>query len=296
MAAFKSGFVTVVGRPNVGKSTLINYMVGEKILIMSDKPQTTRNKIKAVVTDEESQIVFIDTPGIHKAKNKLGNFMASEITEAMGEMDVLVFMTDEKNKLGPGDKYIIEQIQDFKMPKIALINKSDIYQDNLSVETEIAEMGLFDKVLRISATGGMNVQEVVAFIKDNIGEGPQYFPEDYITDRPEWFVISELIREKALQFLQDEIPHGIGVLIEKIEQRGNKDMMDVYAVIMCEKKSHKGMIIGKEGSKLREIGENARLDIERLLGTKVYLKLWVKISKNWRDDERILRELGYKSW
>lgn len=296
MGTFKSGFVTVVGRPNVGKSTLINHMVGEKILIMSDKPQTTRNKIKAVVTDEESQIVFIDTPGIHKAKNKLGNFMASEITEAMGEMDVLVFMTDEKNKLGPGDKYIIEQIQDFKMPKIALINKSDIYQDNLSVETEITEMGLFDKVLRISATGGMNVQEVVAFIKDNIEEGPQYFPEDYITDRPEWFVISELIREKALQFLQDEIPHGVGVLIEKIEQRGNKDMMDVYAVIMCEKKSHKGMIIGKEGSKLREIGESARLDIERLLGTKVYLKLWVKISKNWRDDERILRELGYKSW
>jgi GTP-binding protein Era len=198
--------------------------------------------------------------------------------------------------LGPGDKYIIEQIQDFKMPKIALINKSDIYKDNLSVEAEITEMGLFDKVLRISATGGMNVQEVVAFIKDNIEEGPQYFPEDYITDRPEWFVISELIREKALQFLQDEIPHGVGVLIEKIEQRENKDMMDVYAVIMCEKKSHKGMIIGKEGSKLREIGENARLDIERLLGTKVYLKLWVKISKNWRDDERMLRELGYKSW
>ena len=296
MTIFKSGFVTVVGRPNVGKSTLINNMVGEKILIMSDKPQTTRNKIKAVVTDAESQIVFIDTPGIHKAKNKLGNFMASEINEAMGEMDVLIFMTDEKNKLGPGDKYIIEQIQDFKMPKIVLINKSDIYKDNLSVEAEITEMGLFDKVLRISATGGMNVQEVVAFIKDNIEEGPQYFPEDYLTDRPEWFVISELIREKALQFLQDEIPHGVGVLIEKIEQRENKDMMDVYAVIMCEKKSHKGMIIGKEGSKLREIGENARLDIERLLGTKVYLKLWVKISKNWRDDERMLRELGYKSW
>ncbi|MDP3386955.1 MAG: GTPase Era [Eubacteriales bacterium] len=296
MTIFKSGFVTVVGRPNVGKSTLINYMVGEKILIMSDKPQTTRNKIKAVVTDAESQIVFIDTPGIHKAKNKLGNFMASEINEAMGEMDVLIFMTDEKNKLGPGDKYVIEHIKDFKMPKIALINKSDIYKDNLSVEAEIAELGLFDKVLRISATAGMNVQEVVAFIKDNIEEGPQYFPEDYITDRPEWFVISELIREKALQFLQDEIPHGVGVLIEKIEQRENKDMMDVYAVIMCEKKSHKGMIIGKEGSKLREIGENARLDIERLLGTKVYLKLWVKISKNWRDDERILRELGYKSW
>ncbi len=296
MTIFKSGFVTVVGRPNVGKSTLINYMVGEKILIMSDKPQTTRNKIKAVVTDEDSQIVFIDTPGIHKAKNKLGNFMASEINEAMGEMDVLIFMTDEKNKLGPGDKYIIEQIQDFKMPKIAVINKSDIYKDNLSVEAEITEMDLFDKVLRISATAGMNVQEVVSFIKDNIEEGPQYFPEDYITDRPEWFVISELIREKALQFLQDEIPHGVGVLIEKIEQRENKDMMDVYAVIMCEKKSHKGMIIGKEGSKLREIGENARLDIERLLGTKVYLKLWVKISKNWRDDERILRELGYKSW
>ncbi|HBH13471.1 MAG: GTPase Era [Clostridiales bacterium 38_11] len=296
MATFKSGFATVVGRPNVGKSTLINYMVGEKILIMSDKPQTTRNKIKAVVTDEESQIVFIDTPGIHKAKNKLGNFMASEINEAMGEMDVLIFMTDEKNKLGPGDKYIIEQIQDFKMPKIALVNKSDIYKDNLSVEAEITEMDIFDKVLRISATGGMNVQEVVAFIKNNIEEGPQYFPEDYITDRPEWFVISELIREKALQFLQDEIPHGVGVLIEKIEQRENKDMMDVFAVIMCEKKSHKGMIIGKEGSKLREIGESARMDIERLLGTKVYLKLWVKISKNWRDDERILRELGYKSW
>jgi GTP-binding protein Era len=296
MSKYKSGFVTIVGRPNVGKSTLINYMVGEKVLIMSNKPQTTRNKIRAVYTDEEHQVVFIDTPGIHKGKSKLSNFMESEIDEALEEMDVLIFLTDEKNKLGPGDKFIIDKIKDLKIPKIALINKSDIYKDNLSVEEEIAEFGIFEKVIRIAATTGKNIDQVKSYIKAKLQEGPQYFPEDYMTDRPEWFVISELIREKALQALEDEVPHGIGIAIEKIEKRDNKDLIDIYAVIMCEKKSHKGIIIGKNGAKLQEIGKRARIDIERLLGTKVYLNLWVKISPDWRDNEKMLKELGYKNW
>jgi GTP-binding protein Era len=296
MSEFKSGFVTVVGRPNVGKSTLINYMVGEKVMIMSDKPQTTRNKIRAVYTDKEAQIVFIDTPGIHKGKSKLSNFMKSEIDGALEEMDVLLFITDEKNKLGPGDKYIIEKVKEMAIPKIALVNKSDMYKDNLSVEEEIREMNVFSDVIRISATTGKNIDRIVSFIKETINEGPQYFPEDYMTDRPEWFVISELIREKALLTLEDEVPHGVGVMIEKIEERKNKNMIDVYAVILCERKSHKGIIIGKGGSKLSTIGRKARLDIERLLGTKVYLNLWVKVNKDWRDNERMLKELGYKSW
>lgn len=296
MSEFKSGFVTVVGRPNVGKSTLINYMVGEKVMIMSDKPQTTRNKIRAVYTDKEAQIVFIDTPGIHKGKSKLSNFMKSEIDGALEEMDVLIFITDEKNKLGPGDKYIIEKVREMAIPKIALVNKSDMYKDNLSVEEEIREMNVFSDVIRISATTGKNIDRVVSFIKESINEGPQYFPEDYMTDRPEWFVISELIREKALLTLEDEVPHGVGVMIEKIEERKNKNMIDVYAVILCERNSHKGIIIGKGGSKLSTIGRKARIDIERLLGTKVYLNLWVKVNKDWRDNERMLKELGYKSW
>ncbi len=293
---FRSGFVTVVGRPNVGKSTLINQLIGEKVLIMSDKPQTTRNKIKAVYTDDKAQIIFIDTPGIHKGKNKLSKFMSSEISEAMQEMDTLVFMTDGKNKLGPGDKYIIDLIKGIKTPKIALINKSDIYKDNEAVEIELEEMGIFDSVIRISATSGKNLEQVKNFIKDQLPEGPLYFPEDYMTDRPEWFVISEIIREKSMQLLHDEIPHGIGILIEKIEKRSNKEMIDVYGVILCEKKTHKGMIIGKSGMKLQEIGKRSRQDIERLLGSKVYLNLWVKVSENWRDNEKMLRELGYKSW
>jgi GTP-binding protein Era len=296
MSEFKSGFVTVVGRPNVGKSTLINYMVGEKVVIMSDKPQTTRNKIRAVYTDKEAQIVFIDTPGIHKGNSKLSNFMKSEIDGALEDMDVLIFITDEKNKLGPGDKYIIEKVKDMAIPKIALVNKSDMYKDNFSVAEEIKEMNIFNDVIRISATTGKNIYRIVDFIKENISEGPQYFPEDYITDRPEWFVISELIREKALLELEDEVPHGVGIMIDKIEERKNKNMIDVYAVILCERKSHKGIIIGKGGSKLTTIGRKARLDIERLLGTKVYLNLWVKIDKNWRDNERTLKELGYKNW
>ncbi len=296
MKPFKSGFVTVVGRPNVGKSTLINYMVGEKILIMSDKPQTTRNKIKAVYTDTECQVIFIDTPGIHKGKNKLSGFMASEISEALEEMDVLIFMTDEKNKLGPGDQYIIERLKTLTIPKIALVNKSDVYKDNQSVVDELNNTNVFEEVIKISATSGQNVPAVKAFILDHLKEGPQYFPEDYMTDRPEWFVISEIIREKALQLMEEEIPHGVGVMIEKIESRKNQEMIDVYAVILCEKKSHKGMIIGKGGQKLKAIGQRSRVDIERLMGSKVYLNLWVKISENWRDNEKMLKELGYKSW
>jgi GTP-binding protein Era len=222
--------------------------------------------------------------------------MESEIDEALEEMDVLIFLTDEKNKLGPGDKFIIDKIKDLKIPKIALINKSDIYKDNLSVEEEIAEFGIFEKVIRIAATTGKNIDQVKSYIKAKLQEGPQYFPEDYMTDRPEWFVISELIREKALQALEDEVPHGIGIAIEKIEKRDNKDLIDIYAVIMCEKKSHKGIIIGKNGAKLQEIGKRARIDIERLLGNKVYLNLWVKISPDWRDNEKMLKELGYKNW
>lgn len=292
---FKSGFVTIIGRPNVGKSTLMNNMIGEKISIMSDKPQTTRNKIRTVYTDDEAQIIFMDTPGIHKPKNQLGEFMNTEVDSALEEMDVLIMITDEFNKIGPGDEFIIEKIKDIKTKKILIINKIDKFDQEaaMRIAAEFDKYKVFDDIMPISALNNFGVDALVKLIIKYLKPGPMYFPADYITDRPERFVVAEIIREKALMYLQEEVPHGIAVEIEEMKERKNRDLVDIRASILCEKKSHKSIIIGKEGRKIKGIGKSAREDIERLLGSQVNLQLFVKISENWRDNNYLLRSLGY---
>lgn len=292
---FKSGFVTIIGRPNVGKSTLMNKMIGEKIAIMSDKPQTTRNKIQTVYTDEEAQIIFMDTPGIHKPKSQLGEFMNTEVDSAIDEMDVLIMITDEFNKVGPGDEFIIEKIKDIKSKKVLIINKIDKFDQEaaMRIAAEFHKYNVFDDIMPMSALNNVGVDALVTLIKKYLEPGPMYFPEDYITDRPERFIVAEIIREKALMYLQEEVPHGIAVEIEEMKTRKNRDLVDVRASILCEKKSHKSIIIGKDGRKIKGIGKSAREDIERLLGSQVNLQLFVKISENWRDNNYLLRELGY---
>lgn len=292
---YKSGFVTIIGRPNVGKSTLMNHIIGEKMAIISNKPQTTRNKIQCVYTEENAQIVFIDTPGMHKPKNKLGEYMSNTSNDALREVDVILLLVDESTKMGPGDEYILEQIKDIKTPKILVINKIDKLKGE-QVQTIIdnyESLNVFDRIIPISAQDGIGIVGLMDSIKKIIPEGPQYFPDDMITDQPERFIVSEIIREKALQYLDEEVPHGVAVGIESMRKREGKDIIDINAVIYCEKNSHKGIIIGKEGRKLKGIGKSAREDIERLLGSKVYLEIWVKIEKNWRDKEKLIKYFGY---
>ena len=296
---FKSGFVTIIGRPNVGKSTLMNSMIGEKISIMSDKPQTTRNKIRTVYTDDEAQIIFLDTPGIHKPKNQLGEFMNFEVDSALEGMDVLIILTDEFNKIGPGDEFIIEKIKDLKVKKILILNKIDKFEQEavIRMAQEFDKYKVFDDILPMSALNNIGVNSLVKLIIKYLKPGPMYFPSDYITDRPERFVVAEIIREKALMYLQEEVPHGIAIEIEEMKERKNRNLVDIRASILCEKKSHKSIIIGKDGRKIKGIGKSAREDIERLLGSQVNLQLFVKISENWRDNNYLLRELGYdKKW
>ena len=292
---FKSGFVTIIGRPNVGKSTLMNSMIGEKISIMSDKPQTTRNKIRTVYTDEEAQIIFMDTPGIHKPKNQLGEFMNTEVDSALEEMDVLIMITDEFNKIGPGDEFIIEKIKEVKSKKVLIINKIDKFDQEaaLRIAAEFEKYKVFDDIVPISALKNFGVDRLTKLIKTYLKPGPMYFPEDYITDRPERFIVAEIIREKALMYLQEEAPHGIAVEIEEMKERKGRDLVDIRASIMVEKKSHKSIVIGKDGRKIKGIGKSAREDMERLLGSQVNLQLFVKIQENWRDNNYLLRSLGY---
>jgi len=292
---YKSGFVTIIGRPNVGKSTLMNSMIGEKISIMSDKPQTTRNKIRTVYTDNEAQIVFLDTPGIHKAKNQLGEFMNVEVDTALEGMDVVIMITDEFNKIGPGDEYIIEKIKNVSAKKILILNKIDKFDKEATYKMAevFQKYDVFDDIMPISALNNVGVQSLINLIKKYLKEGPKYFEDDYITDRPEKFVVAEIIREKALMYLQDEVPHGIAVEVDEMKERKDKELIDIRANIICEKKSHKSIIIGKNGRKLKGIGKAAREDIESLLGLKVNLQLWVKISEDWRDNNYLLNSLGY---
>ncbi|OHW62566.1 GTPase Era [Andreesenia angusta] len=292
---YKSGFVTIIGRPNVGKSTLMNRLVGEKIAIISDKPQTTRNRIQTVYTDENMQAIFLDTPGIHKPKNKLGDYMVSVSTETLGEVDLILWLVDESVEIGPGDKYILEQIQDIKTPKILVVNKVDkIPIDKIQgIIDSYSEFGVFEDIVAISATMGSGVEDLMKKIRETLPEGPQYFPEDTLTDQPERVIVSEIIREKALLYLEDEVPHGVAVGIESMKKRPKKDLVDIDAVIYCERDSHKGIIIGKGGRKLKGIGKSAREDIERLLGSQVNLKVWVKVEKNWRDKEKFIKQFGY---
>ncbi|MEW8972659.1 MAG: GTPase Era [Tissierellaceae bacterium] len=293
---YKSGFVSIVGRPNVGKSTLLNKIIGEKISIISDKPQTTRNKIQLVFTEEDFQIVFLDTPGIQMPKNKLGEYMLDVSKSALEEVDVITFMVDESIEIGNLDKYIIEELKTISTPIVLLINKIDMLDDEQvsALIKKFEDMRMFKEIIPISALNESNVDEYIQAIKRLLPEGPKYFPDDMITDQPERFIISEIIREKALENLDEEVPHGIFVNIDGIKSRENKDLIDVYANIYCEKESHKGIVIGKNGKMLKQIGKSSREDIEKLLGSKVNLQLWVKVEKNWRERENKLKYFGYK--
>ncbi|HHV45666.1 MAG TPA: GTPase Era [Tissierellia bacterium] len=293
---YKSGFVTVIGRPNVGKSTLLNQIVGEKISIISDKPQTTRNKIQLIYTEQDCQIVFLDTPGIQMPKNKLGEYMLRVSKETLEEVDIITFMVDESMDTGRLDKYIIDELRGIKTPIILLINKIDkIKKEEVSLLIQkYNNMNMFEDTIPISAINGENISSYISALKKLLPEGPRYFPEDMITDQPERFIISEIIREKALENLNEEVPHGIFVDIEKISKREDKDLIDVNAVIYCERESHKGIIIGKNGRMLKTIGSSARIDIEKLLGSQINLILWVKVEKNWREKESKVRYFGYR--
>lgn len=293
---FKSGFVTIVGRPNVGKSTLLNKILKEKIAIMSDKPQTTRNKIMAIYQAEDSQIIFLDTPGLHKPKNKLGEYMVSTAYETLKEVDVVLFLVDESTKIGAGDKYILERLKTIKTPIILVINKMDIIsaENYVKIVENYKEYTFIKEIIAISALNDTNTDVLIEKVKNLLPEGPMYYPDDMITDQPEKVIVSEIIREKLLHYLNDEVPHGVAVEIEKMKKRKNSDLVDISATIICERNTHKGIIIGKNGRKLKGIGKSAREDIERLLGSKVYLEIWVKVRQGWRDNDSHLRNFGYK--
>mgnify|MGYP000608843448 FL=1 len=293
--SFKSGFVAIVGRPNVGKSTFMNYVLGQKIAIMSDKAQTTRNKIQGVYTKEDAQIVFLDTPGIHKPKHELGEFMVKSAYSALKEVDAVLFMVNASEKRGPGDDFIIEKLKGIKTPIFLVLNKIDLVTPEVLLERVESYKDALDfaGVFPISVLQGNNVNELMEGLINALPEGPQYYPADQITDHPEYFVVSELIREKILQLTQEEIPHSVAVTVDKM-QKDEFEKVHVYANIIVERKSQKGIIIGKGGRLLKEIGTRARRDIQQLLGNKVYLELWVKVEKDWRKRKSNLQEYGYR--
>jgi GTP-binding protein Era len=293
---FKSGFVAIVGRPNVGKSTFMNHVMGQKIAIMSDKAQTTRNKIQGIYTTEDEQIVFIDTPGIHKPKTALGDYMVEAAYSALREVDVIIFMVSADEKRGKGDDMIIERLKKSDTPVVLVINKIDkVHPDELlsTIEDYSAQMD-FSDVVPISALQGNNTNSLINVLSDKIDEGPQYFPEDMITDHPERFLVSEMIREKVLQLTREEVPHSVAVVIDSMKRDESTGIMNIMATIIVERKSQKGIIIGKGGSMLKKIGTLARKDIEAMLGEKVYLELWVKVKKDWRDKRIDLQDFGYR--
>lgn len=295
--AYKSGFVSIVGRPNVGKSTLMNDMVGEKIAIMSEKPQTTRNTIQAVYTDEEAQIVFMDTPGIHKPKNKLGEMMVKSASDAFKNVDSIIFVVDDSRTIGKGDSMIIENLKKTSTPVFLVINKIDKIdnkEDLFEMIRMYDDLNVFKEIIPTSALKGSNIDSLIKVIKRNLNEGPKYFPDYMVTDQPERVLVSELIREKVLHYTNDEVPHGVAIEIEKMKERKGKDLIDISAVIYCERNSHKGIIIGKQGKKLKGIGKSAREEIEFLLGTKVNLQIWVKVKENWRNLPNYISDFGLK--
>ena len=292
---FKSGFVTLIGRPNVGKSTLMNRLIGQKIAITSNKPQTTRNRIQTVLTTEEGQIVFVDTPGIHKAKNKLGEYMVNIAERSLNEVDVVLWLVEPSTFIGAGEKHIIEQLKKVKTPVILVINKVDMVkkEEVLTFIDAYRKECDFAEIVPVSARRGDNTDELVNVIMKYLPYGPQFYDEDTITDQPERAIVAEIIREKALHALDDEIPHGIAVYIDRMKGRKGQNIIDIDATIVCERDSHKGIIIGKGGAMLKKIGSNARYEIERLLDTKVNLKLWVKVKKDWRDSDFLIKNFGY---
>lgn len=294
---FHSGFVSLIGRPNVGKSTLMNLIVGEKIAIMSSKPQTTRNQIQSILTTDDYQIVFIDTPGIHKPKSKLGNYMVKSAETTFSNVDVILYLIEPYEKIKDSDMAIIEKLHGTKIPVFLIINKIDTVEkpELLKVIDAYSKVYDFTEIIPISALKGSNKDTLLDMIAKYLPEGPKYFPDDMITDQPERQLVAELIREKGLRLLQDEIPHGLAIEITSMKQREKSDIVDIDATIYCERESHKGIIIGKQGTMLKKIGSNARHDIERLLGNPVNLQLWVKVKKDWRDSDFLLKNFGYDS-
>lgn len=292
--AYQSGFVTIIGRPNVGKSTFMNEVIGQKIAIMSDKPQTTRNKIQGVYTTEDIQIIFLDTPGIHKPKSKLGQRMMKSAENALQEVDVVLFVIDASTGLGGGDRYIMERLSGIQTPVFLVINKIDLVhpEELLPLIQTYKDLYPFKEIVPISALHGNNVRTLLELIKKELPEGPQYYPSDQMTDHPEQFICAEMIREKILHVTREEIPHSIAVYIEDMREQDN-GVVHIGAVIMVERDSQKGIIIGKQGALLKEIGKQAREDMERLLGSKIFLELWVKVKKDWRNRDNVLNELGF---
>lgn len=291
---FKSGFATLIGRPNVGKSTLMNYLIGQKIAITSNKPQTTRNRIQTVLTTQEGQIIFVDTPGIHKAKNRLGEYMVNVAERTLNEVDVVLWLVEPTTFIGAGEKHIADQLRKVKTPVILVINKVDMVKKEEILPSIAAYRDLYDfaEIVPVSARSGENTDELLKVILKYLPYGPQFYDEDTVTDQPERQIVAELIREKALHCLDEEIPHGIAVTIEHMKK--NRKVMHIDATIICERDSHKGIIIGKQGNMLKKIGSTARYEIEKMLGCQVNLKLWVKVKKDWRDSEYLMKNFGYR--
>lgn len=292
---FKSGFVTLIGRPNVGKSTLMNKLIGQKIAITSNKPQTTRNRIQTVYTCEEGQIVFVDTPGIHKAKNKLGEYMVNVAEQTLKEVDVVLWLVEPTDFIGAGERHIAEQLENVKTPVILVINKVDTVkkEEILKFIDNYRQIYDFAEIVPVSALKGTNTDDLISTIFKYLSVGPMFYDEDTVTDQPMRQIVAELIREKALKCLSDEIPHGIAVYIDQMKERKSGNMFDIDATIVCERDSHKGIIIGKQGAMLKKIGSAARYEIERMMETQINLKLWVKVRKEWRDSDMQLKNFGY---
>ncbi|MDX1807560.1 GTPase Era [Paenisporosarcina macmurdoensis] len=293
---YKSGFISIIGRPNAGKSTFLNKVIGQKIAIMSDKPQTTRNKVQGVLTTDKQQIIFIDTPGINEPRHKLGDFMLKVAKNTLREVDAILLMVDSVDRIGKQDRYILEMLKGNETPVFLVMNKIDlIHPDKLLSVTEAFRKEFdFADVIPISALEGINIDGLLEVLSKHLPEGPQYYPADQVTDHPERFIISELIREKVLHLTHEEIPHSVAVVIEKIKREEDSEKIRVTATIMVERESQKGMVIGKKGALLKEVGVRARKDIEMLLGSKVYLELWVKVQRDWRNKQVHLRDFGFR--
>ena len=291
---YKSGFVTLIGRPNVGKSTLMNYLIGQKIAITSNKPQTTRNRIQTVLTTEEGQIIFVDTPGIHKAKNKLGEYMVNVAERTLNEVVAVLWLVEPTTFIGAGEKHIADQLKKVTTPVILVINKVDSVKKEEVLASIAAYQDIYDfaAIVPVSARSGENTKELLKVVYQYLPYGPQFYDEDTITDQPERQIVAELIREKALHCLNEEIPHGIAVVIDSMKKKGK--VMHIDATIICERDSHKGIIIGKQGSMLKKIGSTARYEIEKMLDMQANLKLWVKVKKDWRDSDFLVKNFGYR--
>ena len=292
---FKSGFVAIIGRPNVGKSTLMNHLIGQKIAITSKKPQTTRNRIQTIYTCEHGQIVFLDTPGIHKAKNKLGEYMVNVAEQTLRDVDVVMWLVEPTTFIGAGEKHIAEQLEKTSLPVILVINKVDTVkkEEILQVIDTYRKLYDFAEIIPVSALRGQNTDDIIQSLFKYMTYGPMFYDEDTVTDQPQRQIVAEVIREKALHALDEEIPHGIAVTIEKMRERKGQKIVDIEATIICERDSHKGIIIGKQGTMLKKIGSNARYEIEKMLEEKVNLRIWVKVRKDWRDSDTLMKNFGY---